>query len=92
MKIRIVVLIDLSCLSRPFTFRNSNGPFLRILAAHCRNSFIDTFHWKRIDYETYKVGYNSSRAMLNASLGGATAKIFEWFERNEKMIKNRKRS
>jgi len=73
----------------PLKFGNLNRPFLRILAAHCRNSFIDAFRLKRIDSETYKLGYNSSRRMLNASPDGAKAKIFEWFERNDKMVQDK---
>ncbi|CAF1683285.1 unnamed protein product [Rotaria magnacalcarata] len=70
----------------PLKFGSSNRPYLRILAAHCRNSFIDAFRLKRIDYETYKMVYNSSLTMLSASSDGAKAKVFDWFERNEKMI------
>jgi hypothetical protein len=73
-------------------FGNLNRPFLRILAAHCRNSFIDAFRLKRIDYETYKFGYQSSITMLNASPDGPKAKVFEWFERNDKMAKNEEAS
>ena len=36
----------------PLKFGNSNRPFFRILAAHCRNSFIDAFRLKQIDSET----------------------------------------
>jgi hypothetical protein len=57
-------------------------PYLRILAAHCRNSFTDAFRLKRIDYETYKLGYNSSLTMIQASPDGSKAKGFDWFERN----------
>ncbi len=80
------------CHLLPLTFGNSNRPCLRILAAHCRNSFIDTCRLKRIDYETYKLGYISSLAMLNTSPNGVKAKIFEWFERNENRIRHEGRS
>jgi hypothetical protein len=30
--------------------------------------------------------------MLNASLDGTKSKVFDWFERNEKMIKNKEQS
>ncbi|CAF1379577.1 unnamed protein product [Adineta steineri] len=63
----------------PLKFGNSNRPFFRILAAHCRNSFIDAFRLQKINYETYKWGYHSSIVMLNASPDGAKAKIFDWF-------------
>lgn len=74
----------------PLKFANSNRPFTRILAAHCRNSFIDAFRLKRISYQTYKIGYESSIAMITASLDGARAKVFDWFERNERVVKNLK--
>jgi hypothetical protein len=70
----------------PLKFQNSSRPFIRILAAHCRNSFIDAFRLRQINYETYKLGYNSSVTMLNASPDGSKAKVFHWFERNKKMI------
>ncbi|CAF3002997.1 unnamed protein product [Rotaria sp. Silwood2] len=76
----------------PLKFGNSNRPFFRILAAHCRNSFIDGFRLQKINYETYKWGYNSSIIMLNTSPDGAKAKIFDWLERNEKMMKKKERS
>ncbi len=61
-------------------------PYLRILAAHCQNSFMDALRSRQINYETYQLGYNSSVTMLNASSDGPKAKVFHWFERNKKMI------
>ncbi|CAF4832324.1 unnamed protein product [Rotaria socialis] len=76
----------------PLNFGNDNRPFFRILAAHCRNSFIDAFRLQKINYETYKWGYNSSIIMLNTSPDGNKAKIFDWLERNEKIIKKKEKS
>ena len=76
----------------PLSFKNSNRPFLRILAAHCRNAFTDAYRLQMIDYETYQMGYRSSKAMMNTSPHGAKAKICDWFKRNDKLIQNEKQS
>lgn len=75
------------CHMWPLNFKNANRPFLRILAAHCRNAFIDAFRLKQINHEVYKMGYRSSVRLLNASPDGPQAKIFDWFERNHRMVK-----
>ena len=72
----------------PLKFGNSSRPFLRLLVAHCRNSSIDAFRSKQINYETYQRRYRSSVAILNSLPEGPKAKIFDWFKRNDKMIKD----
>ena len=64
----------------PSSFKNSNRLFLRTLAAHCRNTFTYAYRLRMIDYESYQIGYRSSKAMINTSPGRAKAKIFDWFK------------
>lgn len=79
------------CHQWPITFKNANRQFLRILAAHCKNSFAHAYRLQMIHYDTYQLGNRSSKIMVNMSLDGNNkAKIIQWFSRNEKLKEEEK--
>jgi hypothetical protein len=61
-----------------------------MLSAHCHHAFVDAFQDKRIDYNTYRMGYESSISMINSSPEVYKAKVLQWFKRNEIVEKNEK--
>jgi hypothetical protein len=80
----------MDCHQWPLQFGNANRPFLRMLSAHCHHAFVDAFQDKRIDYNTYRMGYESSISMINSLPEGHKAKVLQWFKRNEIVEKNEK--